>query len=254
MPNTPDYTAQAASYALKFNSQSRSNDSAAVTANELVDRDNLLFFIEENFKTNVKGGVKLENLRAFLHALVKSVSVLSDDKTFAILMHTSFFISTGAANRWYFGHQGAGWSNNSWSQFNTQSAINSTTPAAMFGLYSNCGVDVPFDMRNFKVFGSVINTGATGAVDIVIFYYNNDDASQSNLVSPVFLCTVPTINVAATGTSYGFVGSAAPSVVIPQGKKIFAFIRNTGHGGGATENLRINLGYQYSKYSSGFTG
>lgn len=254
MPNTPDYTAQAASYALKFNSQSRSNDSAAVTANELVDRDNLLFFIEENFKTNVKGGVKLENLRAFLHALVKSVSVLSDDKTFAILMHTSFFISTGAANRWYFGNQSSGWASTSWSQFNTQAAINSTTPAPMTGFYSNMGVDVPFDIRNFRVFGSVLNTGSTGDVDIVVYYYDNDDASQSNLQNPVFLCTVPTIDIAVAGTSYSFVGSASPSVVVPQGKKIFAFIRNTGHGGAGTESLRIDLGYQYSKYSSGFTG
>tara|TARA_B110000967_G_scaffold128632_1_gene131407 strand:- start:14157 stop:14921 length:765 start_codon:yes stop_codon:yes gene_type:complete len=254
MPNTPDYTDQAASYALKFNAQSRSNDNAAVTANELVDRDNLLFFIEENFKTNVKGGVKLENLRAFLHALVKSVSVLSDDKTFAILMHTSFFMNTGAANRWYFGSQSSGWSSTSWSQYSTQAAINSTTPYSMTGLYSNMGVDVPFEMRNFKVFGSVLNTSATGDVDIVLYYYDNDNPSFGTLQNPVFLCTVPTVTLASAATSYPFVGSASPSVVIPQGKKIFAFIRNTGHGGSGNETLRVTLGFQYSKYSSGFTG
>jgi len=252
MASTPDYNDQASSYSLKFSAQNRSGTITPVTSNEIANRDNLLYFIEDKFKTNVKGGFKLENIRAFLHSLVKSVPILADDKSYGVLMNTSFYISSSANNRWYFGSQTQGWNSYSWSQYTTNT-VSSVSIPSVTGLYANMGVDVPFELSNFKVFGTILNLSQTGDIDIELFYYDSDEGAASNLENGVHICTVPTITCAAASTSYAFESSASPSLKIPKGKKVFAFIQNRGHGGGGTETLRVTMGYQYSRHSPNFT-
>mgnify|MGYP003644439399 CR=1 FL=1 len=253
MAKTPDYEDQASSYNLKFSSQSRTPATTAVTSNEMANRDNLLYFIEDKFKTNVKGGFRLENIRAFLHSLVKSVPVLADDKSYGVLMNTSFYISSGTSTRWYYGSQTEGWAAGRWSSYYT-GTVNNTSPVTMLGHYSNMGVEVPFDLMNFKVIGTVSKSGiANGEIDIEIFYYDNDNDAAYYLANAVHLCTVPTVMCVRADTGYSFEASAPPNLRIPKGKKIFAFINNARHAGAGTETLKVNLAYQYSRYSDNFT-
>lgn len=247
---TPNYTDQASSYKSKFNAQGRSNDSAAVTANEQFDRDNLLHFIEENFKTNVKGGVKVENIRAFLHTLVKSSEIIADDKTFGCLAAGSFRVAATANNRWYFGSSSYGWAYFAWSQFTT-TALSSTTTPNINGQYAHLGIQVPFEIFDVKISGTVINASQTGDVDIIAFYTDQDNGTDVNLQNPVFIGK-QTVDCASLNTGYDFSVSASAGSKIPQGKKIFIFVKATSWTAG-TDYVRLSWNISYSKRSTNYS-
>lgn len=246
-----DYTESASSYLNKFLGQARNNTAASVSNIEHIDRDNLLHFIENNFQSNQRAGITAENLRAILHAMVKSSISRKDDIPFHVLMNTSFRISTGAANRFYFGSQTYGWDSDTWSQYIT-SNLSSTTLPSVPGFYSNMGIDTPFEICNFTIYGSILNQASTGDVDVKVYYCDMDDSASANLQNMTFLCET-TVPCAVSGTSYFFKKTVAANVKIPMLKKIFIFIRNTGHGGVGTETLRITLGSYFTKRSSGYT-
>lgn len=247
---TPNYTDQASSYKDKFNAQGRSNDSASVTANEQFDRDNLLHFIEENFKTNVKGGVKVENIRAFLHTLVKSSEIIADDKTFGCLAAGSFRVSATANNRWYFGSATYGWAYFSWSQFITTALSSSTTPV-INGQFVHLGIEVPFEIFDVKISGTVINSSQTGDVDIIAFYTDQDNGTDTNLQNATFIGE-DTVDCAVLSTGYDFSVSASTGSKIPQGKKIFIFVKATSHTSGS-DFIRVSWNISYSKRSTNYS-
>lgn len=250
MASTPNYTDQAASYKSLFNAQGRSNPGAAVKSNEQFDRDNLLHFIEDKFKTNVKGGFKLVNLRAFLHTLVKSISVDSDDKVGHILASSSMRISASAADRWYMGSLSYGWNYFSWSQYITGTLNSGTTPQ-IFGTYSNMAIDVPFEIFSPRLSGTVMNQGHTGDVDFIMYYTDQDDSSQTYLQNPVFICA-DTVNCAVLSTGYEINASSAVGFKVPQGKKIWLLVRNTG-GGGTTETIKVSWSIAYDKRPTNYS-
>ena len=247
---TPNYTDQASDYKSKFTGQGRSNDSVDVSANEQFDRDNLLHFIEENFKTNVKGGVKLENLRAFLHTLVKSVEVVSDDKTFGSLAAGSFRISATANNRWYYGSSTYGWAYFAWSTFVT-TALSSTVRPSIIGQYAHLGIHVPFEIFDVKISGTVVNSSATGDVDIIAFYTDQDNGTDVNLPNATFIAE-QTVDCAIVNTGYDFSLSLAAGSKIPQGKKIFLFVKASSWTAG-TDYVRVSWNISYSKRSTNYS-
>ena len=90
-------------------------------------------------------------------------------------------------------------------------------------------------------------TNGTGIVDMVFYYTDTDDTSLT-LQNVTHIATIQ-VDCTVTQTAVSFSHTVNPLVVIPTGKKIFAFIRNTGYD--ANERLRMTMLYQYtSKVSS----
>tara|TARA_X000001382_G_scaffold101953_1_gene76643 strand:+ start:5220 stop:5975 length:756 start_codon:yes stop_codon:yes gene_type:complete len=247
---TPNYTNEASNYNTKFTGQGRSNDSAAVTANEQFDRDNLLHFIEDNFKTNVKGGIKAENVRAFLHTLVKSVEVIADDKTFGSLAAGSFRVGATAADRWYYGSGTYGWAYFAWTQFTTVSLSNTVSPSIL-GQYSHLGIEVPFEVFDVKISGTVLNSSQAGNVDIIAFYADQDDGTNASLQNATFIGQ-KTVNCAVVSTGYDFAVESVAGSKIARGKKIFLFVKASSHTGG-TDFVKVSWNISYSKRSTNYT-
>lgn len=247
---TPNYTDTASDYKALFNAEGRSNASAAVTSNEQFDRDNLLHFIEKYFKTNVSGGFKLVNLRAFLHVLVKSVSMIADNKTSAILASTSIRVSSTATDRWYLGSITYGWNYFSWSQYIVGTLNENTTPN-IFGSYSTMGIDVPFEIFSPRLTGTILKNSGTGDVDFIMYYTDQDDSGNTYLQNPVFIGK-DTVNCAVTSTGYDINLTSAQDFKVPQGKKIFILVRNTSYSSGS-DTLKISWSLSYNKRSTNYT-
>mgnify|MGYP003138341014 CR=1 FL=1 len=245
---TSDYNIQAAVYKSKFDAMNRAPAVALVPENEEYNRDELFHFIELYFKSGVKGNITAENIRAALHTIVKSSLNKKDDERQGVLINKSFLVSAGAADRWYYGNFSYGWDYFSWSTYITNATLDTySNLPSIFGSYSHLGVDVPFPLYNFTIKGTVANTNGTGIVDMVFYYTDTDDTSLY-LQNVTHIATIQ-VDCTVTQTAVSFSHTVNPLVVIPQGKKIFAFIRNTGYD--ANERLRMTMLYQYtSKVSS----
>lgn len=236
-----DYTDSASSYNQKFLGQGRSNDSAALTGNEQQDRDNLLYFIENNFQTNVKGGITAENLRAFLHILVKSVRTQKDDKSFVIVGNRGGRIATSAAGRYYYGSSSSGYTvmssyTTNLSNIPAQSSFNSFR--------------APFELYGVSCKGTIHNTSATGDVCIKMYYSDQDDGTNT-YVQNLTLIGTTTVDCAIIDTSYDF--NIATTVKVPEGKLIWLLIENTGHGGSVTETLYFQSTIFATRHSPNWT-
>jgi|TARA_R110000744_G_scaffold376068_2_gene490096 hypothetical protein len=242
MPNTPDYTSQAASYAEKLSGQSRSNASAAVKGSQQFDRDNLLYFIEDKFKTNVKGGFKLENLRAFLHFLVKSCFIVFDDSPVQVIAQRSGRIVASNVLRFYYGSTTYGYMYQSWSSFTTN--VNAIDAA-----YSHNAIRLPYDVYDLTVRGFVKNSSSTGNVSIHAYYGDQDNGSDL-YVQNMTLIGTDVVNIAATNTNYDFVMSLPGKV--PQGKMVWIMLKNDS-GSGSSEIINIQATLFGTKRSSNWT-
>lgn len=231
MPNTPDYTSQAASYALKLLGQSRSNDSADLTGNQQFDRDNLLHFIEENFKTNVKGGVKLENIRAFLHTLVKSCFIVADDSPTQVIAQRSGRIVASSTIRFYYGSTTYGYMYHAWSSFTTNVNI-------IDAAYSHNAIRLPYDVYDLTVKGFVKNSSSTGNVSVHAYYGDQDNGSDL-YVQNMTLIGSQVINIAATNTNYNFTISLAGKV--PVDKMVWIMLKNDSGSGSEIINIQATL-------------
>lgn len=243
---TQDYSQAAGNYNSKFQGQARSTSEAtAVSPNEQWDRDNLLHFIEDNFKTGVKGGISVENFRAFLHILVKSVRNQVDDKSKGVLVTNSMKINTVASNRSYFGSQTNGWNYFSWSQY-TSSIIDNNTMPSISGLYSSTGVVAPFDLYNFSCRMTLLNDTSTGEVKVNFYYADSDEDAAVTLQNVTYIGQI-TKDLTVTDTGYD--AAMVSAVKVPAGKRIFMFVRNSGHGGSGNEGLRISYTMHYDTHS-----
>lgn len=231
MANTPDYTSQAASYAAKLLGQSRTNDSAALTGNEQFDRDNLLYFIEDNFKTNVKGGFTLANLRAFLHILVKSCFVVADDAPTQVIAQRSGRIVSSSTIRFYYGSTTYGYMYHSWSSFTTN--IN-----AIDASYSHNAIKLPYDVYDLSVKGFVKNSSSTGNVSVHAYYGDQDNGSDL-YVQNMTLIGTEVVNIAATNTNYNFSISLAGKV--EEGKMVWIMLKNDSASGSEIINIQATL-------------
>lgn len=245
---TQDYTSVASSYKAKFAGQSRSQASAAVTSNEQFDRDNLLHFIEDNFKTNVKGGLTMENLRTFLHVLVKSSRIQNDDNSLGVLHSNSFSISSTGSSYHYFGNSTYGYNHYYWSQ-RISTTLSSTVLPSLIGSYGNMGVDCPFDISKFSCSGSISNTTSTGIVKVRFYYSDNDNDSSSKLGNMTYI-GMSEVNCAVTDTNYNW--SISTTTPIPAGKKIFMFIQNEGWTSGI-EHIKATITMSHQTLSSNWT-
>ena len=245
---TQDYSDAANSYNLKFSGQSRSAATpASVSSNHQWDRDNLLHFIEDNFKSGIRNSVSVEDLRAFFHILVKSVRNQVDDRSYGILAASTMRISTGAANRYYYGSQTYGWAYHIWSQYTTSDLDNTTLPS-ISGLHSITGVVAPFDLYNFGCRLTLMNDTSTGDVDIKFYYGDSDENASANIQNMTYIGQVPTKSLAVTG--YDAVMTS--TVKVPAGKRVYMFVRNTGWTSG-TEYLRISWTMFYETHSANWT-
>jgi len=246
---TKDYTTVASLYNSLFSSQSRAaTDPAAVTSNTQWDRDNLLHFIEDKFKSGAKGGMKLSNLRAFLHTLVKSARIQQDDLSYGVLLANSISVTGTNADRCYFGSQTYGFDYHYWSQ-SISTALSSVVLPGIIGTYANTGIDVPFEFKKFYCRGSVIKTNRTGLVDLLFYYTDNDDAVSTYLPNATFISSTQ-IDCSVIGDSYPFVISS--NNPIPAGKKIFMFVRNTGWTSGS-EYIRVSYTMYFESLSASWT-
>lgn len=245
---TNNYNSSAAIYKALFDALNRTQTVALVPENEEYNRDELFHFIEEKFKTGIKGGITAENLRAILHTIVKSSLIKKDDERQGVLMNKSFQVSASAADRWYYGNFSYGWDYFNWTSYITNTTLDtSLNLPSIFGSYSHLGVDVPFPLYNFTIKGTVANSAGTGIVDMVFYYTDTDDTSLY-LQNVTHIATIQ-VDCTDVQTSVSFSQTVNPLIVIPEGKKIFAFIRNTGYDN--SERLRMTMVYQYtSKVSS----
>jgi len=227
---TDDYTESASLYAAKFNGQGRSLTSAAVNSIEQIDRDNLLHFIEKNFQTGVKGGVSVENLRAVLHAIIKSTSNISDDDTTRPIFARTGRIFSGAANRYYYGSSTSGYQETSWSSYTTN--LSNLSAAG-----SSAAFKMPFDIYGPTLSGTISKqNGAAGDVEIHLYHSDPDDGTNTYVANPTLIGNV-TVTLASTNTVTNFIitpNSAA--FKIPAGKMIWILVRNTNWASG-TEYL-----------------
>jgi hypothetical protein len=231
MPSTPDYTSQAVSYAFKLLGQARTNDSAAVKGNQQFDRDNLLHFIEDKFKTNVKGGFKLENLRAFLHILVKSCFVVADDSPTQVIAQRSGRIVASSTIRFYYGSTTYGYMYHAWSSFTTN--VNNIDAA-----YSHNAIKLPYDVYDLSVKGFVKNSSSTGNVSVHAYYGDQDNGSDL-YVQNMTLIGTEVVNIATTNTNYNFDISLAGKV--EEGKMVWIMLKNDSASGSEIINIQATL-------------
>ena len=248
---TVDYNVSAKTYKDKFDALSRPATVALVPEDEEFNRDELLHFIELYFKSGVKGFMTAENIRAVLHTIVKSALMKQDDERMGLLINKSIYVSTGATDRWYFGSYSYGWDFYSWSQYITPATLDTyANLPSISGSYSHLGVDVPFPLYNFTVQGVVAKQTGTGIVDMVFYYADNDDNAQTHLQNVTHIATVQ-VDCTVSNTYYAFSQTVNAAVVIPQGKRIFAFIRNTSYTAG--EKVKLTLQYKYTNKVSSST-
>lgn len=236
-----DYNDSSASYKQKFLAQGRNNDSAALTGNEQQDRDNLLYFIENNFQTNVKGGITAENLRAFLHVLVKSVRTQKDDKSYVIVGNRGSRIPTGDAGRYYYGSSTSGY---------TIMSSYTTNLANIPSQNSFNSFRAPFELYGVSCRGTIHNTSATGDVTIKMYYSDQDDGTNVYLQNLTLIGTT-TVDCAVIDTSYNF--DISTTVKVPEGKLIWLLIENTGHSGSGTETLLFQASIYATRHSNNWT-
>lgn len=244
---TQDYNVAKVGYKSKFAGQNRSGTVSDVDAAEQVDRDNLLFFLEDRFKTN-GGSVSIEDFRAIIHLLIKSVPNFLDDKNWSVLNAVSGRLSTGAANRWYYGDTAYGWSDETWTTY-TSSTVNSTTPPNISGLNSIAAWILPFEVSYFSAKGVIQNDSSTGDVDLMFFYSDSDDPAQTNLQNMTFIGEV-TVDCAVEDTGYSF--NMNSNLKVPAGKHIFMLIKNTDWTSG-TEYIKYNVTFYAQTRTTAFT-
>ena len=244
---TDNYEDSANSYWLKFQAQSRSNDSAALTANEQQDRDNLLHFIEDNFKTGVKGGVKVEDLRAFLHLLVKSAHIQADDQNSRVLFSRGGRLSTTSATRHYYGSSTYGWTYTSWSSY-------ATTVTNLYGSSANNAFVMPYSVKKIQAKGTIKKTAGSGDVTIRVYQSDGDDGSNT-YVQNQELIMEKTIDVAVANDVYEFTIDPAPADrdnTILTGRYIWVVVTNDGWTSG-TEYLAMSIEISGQELSTNWT-
>ena len=160
MAATDNHNVSAQGYKETFDAQARSEDKVIVDSNEQFDRDNLLHFIEDKFKSNVKGGVSLYNIRAIFHSLIKSVPNIKDNifgkKTIPIC-NFGGRIYSGAANRYYYGNSSFGLNYGVWSSYITNLGFGIPTSQTA------TGYNTPIALNNVSVRGTITNTSPTGS-------------------------------------------------------------------------------------------
>ena len=242
---TDNYTASASSYIAKFLAQSRNNDSAALTANEQIDRDNLLHFIEENFKTGVKGGITAENLRAVLHALVKSTSVIADDDTTRPIFTRSGRISSTLAARHYYGSSSFGINYTSWSSYTSNLA---NFPASA----SNSAFLMPYSIYGATLNGTISKTSNAGDVTVSLYQSDKDNGTDIYVQNLTLIGKeVVTLSAVSTPTEFT-ITSASPQDKINADKLIWVVVTNDSYSSG-TEYLTISCQFHGKERSSNWT-
>jgi len=240
MPTTDNYTTTAASYKNLFQGQGRTNAPAAVNANEQYDRDNLLHFIEDKFKSNVKGGFSLINLRAFLHTLVKSIRNQADDKSYVVIGNRGGRVSTGDAGRFYYGSSGSG--------YNTFSSYTSNE-LSLSAQDSFNAISAPFEFFNVACKGTIQNGTDRGDVTIKLCYSDQDNGVDADVQNLTQIGST-TVDCAITDTGYDY--SISSVVKVPAGKLIWLLIENTGHTSG-TEYLYFTNCLYATTHSTNWT-
>ncbi len=221
-----DYTQVASTYANKFNGQARTLTSAAVNSLEQIDRDNLLHFIEANFQTGVKGGVSVENLRAVLHAIIKSTSNISDDDTTRPIFARTGRIYSGASNRYYYGSSTSGYQETVWSSYTT--SLSNLSAAG-----SSSAFKMPYDIYQPTLSGTISKqNGTAGDVEIHLYYSDQDDGSSVYLANPTLIGSkTVTLSALNTVTDYIVTPNSA-AFKVPAGKMIWVLVRNTNYSSG----------------------
>lgn len=221
-----DYTQSASLYASKFNGQGRTLTSAAVNSLEQIDRDNLLHFIEANFQTGVKGGVSVENLRAVLHAIIKSTSNINDDDNTRPIFARTGRIYSSAANRYYYGSSTSGYQETTWSSYTTN--LSNLSAAG-----SSAAFKMPFDIYQPTLSGTISKqNGTAGDVEINLYHSDPDDGTNIYLANPTLIgSTTVTLSALNTVTNYIITPNSA-AFKVAAGKMIWILVRNTNYSSG----------------------
>ena len=241
-----DYTEVASTYAQKFNGQGRTLTSAAVNSLEQIDRDNLLHFIEANFQTGVRGGVSVENLRAILHAIIKSTSNISDDDTTRPIFARSGRVYTGASNRYYYGSSTSGYQETVWSSYTTN--LNNLSASG-----SSSAFKMPFDIYQPTLSGTISKqNGTAGDIEIHLYYSDQDDGTSTYLGNPTLIGTKTiTLSALNTVTDYIITPNSA-AFKVPAGKMVWILVRNTNYASG-TEYLSFTCSFFGKERSNTWT-
>lgn len=241
MAATDDYNLSASRYKDLFTAQALPVTVAALNSGEQFDRDNLLYFIENNFKSNVKGGVTLENLRAFLHILVKSTRNQTDDGSRIVLATRLARCFTLAADRYYYGdttYAGASW------------VAYTTNVSQILAQRAYLGVVAPFDLHYAGVSGTVTNVSGSGDVEVSLYYTDVDSVGASSYLANPTLVGSVTID-ATQNTSHSF--DLVSSNTIPKGKIAWVLLRNAGFTGSSTDYVYLSHSIYGSTSSINYT-
>ena len=147
---TSDYNSAALIYKALFDALNRVQTTALVPEDEEYNRDEILHFIEDKFKTGIQGGITPQNLRAILHTIVKSTFIKQDDLRQSVLAHWAWYINTGNASRWYFGNFTYGWTYSTWTQYISNATLDSSNLPTISGIFSHMGIVTPFALYNLN--------------------------------------------------------------------------------------------------------
>ena len=234
MAATDDYKLSAPLYQETIDNQGRTETPIVVDSSQQFDRDNLLHFIEDKFKSNVRGGISPYNLRTLLHSIVKSFVNLADDNLrSSTLFGASARISMYASTRYYYGHSSYGYNANSWTSYT--SSLSAFSKTNTFASYKTA-----FAVRDVSVKGSIKMSSMTGNIEVTLAYCDPDDG----LSSPTYvdMNVVATQNVTSTVLHDVYDISINTTSTIPPNKHIFVFFRFTNHPNSSTKYVSM----QYS--------
>lgn len=234
MAATDDYKLSAPLYQETIDNQGRAETPIVVDSSQQFDRDNLLHFIEDKFKSNVRGGISPYNLRTLLHSIVKSFVNFADDNLRSSTMFSvSARISAYAANRYYYGSSAYGYSGNSWSSYTT--TLSAFSKASTFASYKTS-----FAVKDVSVKGTLKMISSTGNVEVTLAYCDADDFLASPNYVAMNVVATQTVNASVLSDVYDI--SIKTNSTVPPNKHIFVLFRYTDHPNSSTRYISI----QYS--------
>ena len=239
MAATDDYKLSAPLYQETLDNQGRTEAPLTVESSQQFDRDNLLHFIEDKFKSNVRGGVSIYNLRTLLHSIVKSfVNVKDDDARRTTLVHQQarlYFYG----NQYYYGTSTAGWGSGYWNNY-------SSTLGGFAKINLNSSYRTEFAVKNISLIGSIKSTSSSayGDVEVTLAYSEVDDLLSSPSTTPMNVVGTHTVAISSLNDNYPI--NIVTTQTIPPNKLIFVFFRYVDHPGSGTKYMTFSFSINHS--------
>lgn len=242
MASTDNYKQSAPLYQEAFDNQNRAETPSVIDSGQQFDRDNLLHFIEDKFKSNVRGGISIFNLRALFHTMVKSFSNIKDDNR----RNIPFFFVSGRfgayySTRYYLGSSTYGLTTSTWSTYSSN-----PTTSGVSKSYLNSSLITSFPLEGVSVKGQLKMTTSSGTGDVIevsLGYCEPDDGLSSPSSHVVTMVGSSDTMLSVLNDVYTF--SFDCTETIPPNKCVLLFFRNTTHPGNSTIYTSFSASVNY---------